>query len=254
MLLKTFDDDGPVLLAVLGRGSQQDSQGQWVLTELFEICDEKGAHLATQLPENDDHPNSCIGGSALNVRAGIALYEYFRPAMTVFAYGSRSKYLYDINAPSESMVMTDEFLKLMEAEANPPQVDIFDETAWDKTNAGTNQELRNIFALALQFGIKNVAIVTVAVHAARTALMIEGHLQDPAFVGQIFPQLYVTEEILEQADPMHYAGLFEKSVTSKSFVRTFRREIGFGGIYPRGGLNAYFAGVMQTASSTIVSR
>ena len=251
-LLKTFEDEGAVLLAVLGRGSHQDSQGHWVLTELFEICDEKGAHLATQLPEDDNHPNSCIGGSALNVRAGIALYEYFHPALTVFAYGSRSKYLFDIGAPSESMVMTDAFLRLMKDAPEPPRVDVFDETAWKKSNAGTSQELHNIFTLAVRMGIRNVAIVTVAVHAPRTSLMIEGHLQDPAFAGKIFPQLYVTEEILEQADPARYAGLFEKSVASKSFMRTFRREIGFGGIYPRGGLNAFFAGVMQTASSTIV--
>ena len=249
---KTFDDDDPILLAALGRGSHQNANGKWVLTSLFEICDEVGAHLAIQLPEDDSNPNSCIGGGELNLLAGLELWKLLRPALTVFAYGSRSRYLHDIDAPSESIVMTSKFSQLMADENQTPIVEIFDEKSWGTSNAGTDQELHNIFTRANQFGIKNVAIVTVAVHVPRTALMIQGHLSNPTFAG-ILPQLYPTELILEQADPEKYSDLFARSVGSQSFLRTFQREIGLGGIYPRGGVNAYFAGHKQTASSTIVT-
>ncbi|HEY5220726.1 MAG TPA: hypothetical protein VIJ29_01065 [Candidatus Paceibacterota bacterium] len=238
---------------MLGRGLQQDQNGNWVLTKLFEVCDEKGAHLPTALPEDDDNPNSCIGGSELNILAGVELYKYFHPAMTVFAYGMRSNYLRNINAPSECVVGTKKFLEIAREEGETPEVEIFREGEWNQPTSGTDAEIHNIFSLVLapDLQIANVAIVTVAVHVPRTALMVQGHMQNPEFAGRIFPQIYVAEQILETADPEQYAGLWARSIGSQSFTRTFQREIGFGGVYPRGGVNAYFAGIRQTDSSKV---
>jgi hypothetical protein len=243
----TFNDLSPVLLAVLGRGIQQDSTGKWVLTDLLEVCNEVGAHLAVQPPEDDNNPNSCIGGGKINLLAGVELYKYFRPALTVFAYGARTKYLHEIGAPSESRVMTEEFLRILESES--PTVEVFGEAAWGKTAAGTFEELDNIFTRAIHHGIKNVAIVTVAVHVPRTALMVSVQLNKSVFDGKIFPQIYTSELILESARPVEFRGLFAKSVSSQSFRRTLAREIGLGGVYPRGGINSLFAGTTHTASS-----
>jgi hypothetical protein len=252
-LKKTFGDDGPILLAVLGRGIQQNELGDWVLTELFEICDKVGAHLPVQLPENDANPQSCIGGGKLNLLAGVQLWKYFHPALTVLAYGARTKYLHEVCGPSESEVMSEEFY-VSARPADASAVDVFDEARWKKTAAGTFEELDNIFTLAVRRGIKNVAIVTVAVHVPRTALMVSVQLSKPEFAGWILPQIYASELVLEVALPEEHGGLFEKSVSSRSFQRTLEREIGLGGIYPRGGINALFAGTTHTASSVAAAK
>ena len=241
---------------MLGRGANQDSNGDWRLTPLFEICDEKGAHLPVRLPENDGDPRSCIGGGEIIVKAGVELYKYFHPAMSVFAFGAASAYLHNLRkegkyAPSECEVGTREFLRLASDAGEDPGVTLFDEAEWNKETSGTDQELHNIFTLATRLDIKNVAIVTVDVHCARTSVMIAGHMQNPDFAGRIFPQLYVAEQILENSNPENYSGFWERSVHSQSYFRTHQREIGFGGVYPRGGINAYFAGIKQTASSII---
>lgn len=125
------------LLAILGRGIQHPSahSQEWVLTPDLEVCDEKGAHLAIRAPEDDASPYSIIGGGELNILAGALLAKRLQPQIATCAYGARSKYLNTIGAPSESQVMTDQFLAEAKREDIPaPAVNVFDEKSGKRTS------------------------------------------------------------------------------------------------------------------------
>lgn len=219
-----------VLLAILGRGIQHPSPEStvWELTPDIELCDEKGAHLPFRAPENDDDPRSIIGGGQLNVLAGTILIDRLRPTLVVCAYGARSKYLNSIGAPSESEIMT----SLLSNEVGKqkeimPATDVFDEAAWHAEESGTNREIHNILTLANQRNIKNVALVTVAVHLPRTALMAKQHLErEPAFKN-ILLNCYASELVLlndPEANAMYEARV-RRIFASKSYVRNLEREL-----------------------------
>lgn len=235
-----------LLLALLGRGIQQTSLKNmtWELTHDLEVCDEKGAHLPVRAPENDDDPRSIIGGGELNALAGTVLSQTLHPDLVVCAYGARSKYLNSIGAPSESHVMSDRLTaEITKAGGTVPEIEVFDEEQWRSDATGTNQELHNIFTLAVRRGITNIAITSVAVHIPRVLLMANHHLKnDPVFKG-LAMQCYASELVLLESGPEHYRDRVDRIFGSQSYVRNFARELS--------GMNDFLAGKYKNIASTI---
>ena len=244
--MEPINQKGGLLLALLGRGIQQTSlkNAAWELTPDIEVCDEKGAHLPVRAPENDDDPRSIIGGGELNALAGIVLSETLRPDLVVCAYGARSKYLNSIGAPSESRVMSDWLTaEITKTGGTVPEVNVFNEEEWQSDETGTNRELHNIFTFAARRGVTNIAILTVAVHVPRAALMAHHHLMNnPAFKGLIF-QCYASELVLLGSDPKHYETRVRRIFGSKSYERNLSRELR--------GMNDLLAGKYTSVASTI---
>ncbi len=232
------------LLAVLGRGTQQLCEGgSWEPTEDLEVCDENFAHLPVRVPEDDNHPNSIIGGGKLNILAGAELFKQLHPAMAVFAYGFRSKYLAERKFPSESQVMTEAFEKLFGEDDSWPVTAPFHEHSWPEVKAsGTLQELHNIFTAAKEWETPNIAVVTVAVHVPRTALMIKHHKADNTFAS-LRIELVASEYVLLRADPEKYGGRVNHIFGSQSYIRNFEREIN--------GINALLSGSYKPIASVV---
>ncbi len=240
------------LLAILGRGIQKTaSDGLWDLTEDIEVCDERFAHLPIRVPQDDDHPNSIVGGGHLNLLAGLKLAEKLDPTIIVCAYGYRSEYLKSIDAPSESMIMSIKFIDLnfMTGRATR-KVCAFDEEAWTHLAdrpSNTNQEIDNIFRQALFAGIYNVAIVAVGVHTWRSNLMAQLHLSSgmPHY-NQINLQFYASENVLLEADPEKYGERCRALTGSKSYQRNFQKE--------QDGVNALLSGKYNSIQSASTSK
>ncbi len=232
--------EGKLLLAALGRGTQQlYANGPWEPTGDLEVCDEKFAHLPICVPENDDHPNSIIGGGQLNILAAAELWRQLDPAIVVFAYGNRSLHLQEYGFPSESEIMGEYFAKLIgDPAAASRLVDVFDEKEWNVGGAGTLQELHNIFSLARKRDIQNVTIVTVAVHAARVAFMVRGYSGE---FGDLKISIAVSEYVLLRANPEKYADRVKRIFASQSYIRNYEREIS--------GMNALLAGTYKPIAS-----
>jgi hypothetical protein len=216
--------------------------GSWALTKDFDIWDITPGVLRPEVlpPKNDDDPNSVIGGGELNLAAAVALYEYFNPYLTVFAYGNRSPYLLQRNYPSESEIMTHLFQGIIRERLGVnPRVDIFDEAARQVEGSGTFREVRNILELALTKNFDEVVLVTVLVHMTRVLGMVAKHLQTPGLGnlrGKIQPE--VSECVLMRFEPAQYANRVWELVSSKSYITNLRREAA--------ALEAMRSGVTQT--------
>ncbi len=238
-------EQSDLLLAMLGRGIQHPSANtdEWVLTPDVEVCDEKGAHLLVRVPENDNDPNSIIGGGELNMLAGVTLVQELNPSLVVCAYGARSKYLNQIGAPSESKVMSDKLTaELTRKNVSVPPVEIYDEAKLGADESGTNRELYNIFSLAVERNITNVAIVTVAVHLARATLMAQRHLAEVSQFKNITLQCYSSETTLLKSAPEEYSERVDHVFASQSYIRNFEREIK--------GMDDFLAGKYKSVAST----
>ncbi len=206
------------ILAILGRGIQRSSSdGTWVPTEDLELCDKDGSHLAVYKPPDDNSPYCMVGGSELNVLAGIELYKNEGAKIVVCAYGDRSKYLTTINGPSESMVLSEMFKKVY------PNATV---NVWTKEMtaeaSNTNRELQNIFELANNRGESTVGIVTINLHMPRAMVMTQRHLAKTEF-RHLSVRFYVSEQVLVEKDPA-YGPRCEALRHSKSFTRNWERE------------------------------
>lgn len=240
-----------IAVVFLGRGiSMLKPGGYWGLTEDIEVCDEQFAHLPVRVPENDDHPNSIIGGGELNLLAGLELEKRFmaegkfNPQLALHAYGFRSKYLKSIDAPSESKVMSEKYCDIG---GHPGIVQVFNENVWQNVAdmpSNTNQEIDNVFIEAFHRDIRHVAIVTVAVHCWRANLMAQRHLSNPEKIygGKIKLQFYASENVLLEANPAKYDERCRALLGSKSFQRNL--------ILEQRGVNALLSGTYQSVQST----
>ena len=243
-------DRGAIAVVFLGRGiSMVKPGGHWGLTGDIEVCDEKFAHLPVRMPEDDNHPNSIVGGGELNLLAGLEREKKLRPEgefdprLALHAYCFRSKYLKSIDGPSESLVMSDKYCDLG---GHPGIVQVFNEDKWQSVAdlpSNTNQEIDNVFTEALRRGIRNVAIVTVAVHAWRANLMAQRHLsnQEKPYHGAVTLQFYASENVLMEADPAKYGERCRAILGSKSFQRNLVLE--------QRGVNALLSGTYRSVQS-----
>jgi len=207
------------LLAILGRGIQRLPDGSWTVTEDLEICAENSAHLTDRVPADDENPHCLIGGGELNLLAGIQLHKRGFGDIVVCAYGDRSDYLKSIDAPSESMIVSDLFLKYC------PNALI---RVWTKEMSmpgpsNTNRELQNIFELAVKEKIDAVAIVTIDLHMPRTLVMAQRHLAKHKF-RRLDARFFVSEQVLAEADPKTYGQRRETLRRSKAMARNWARE------------------------------
>ena len=226
------------LLAIMGRGIQQmpypiidpTKVRDWTLTDNLEVCDVNSAHLAVQVPVDDDNPYCMVGGGWLNIKAGVRLVDMQHTRIVVCAYGHRSDYLASIGAPSESEVMSQQFMEHILRVNNEelwrpsfPEVVVWERTRTLPGPSNTGQELRNIFDLALERGLRKIAIVTVGVHVPRTATYVSKLLSVHERYRELHPMVLESEEVLLRS----YEALrpdFETLRASQSFARNWARE------------------------------
>lgn len=227
------------MLAILGRGIQRLKENDptqeissWGLTEDLEVCDKDSAHLPVRVEVDDDSPFCMVGGGEMNLDAGTHLACKWQQQLKVVvcAYGGRSKYLEAIGAPSESEVMTAWLRKRFDYLAeiwnwqNLPKM-----VAWPRNRqlpvpSNTRQELLNIFDLALERGLKRIALVAVSVHVPRTATYIAKHLSVYEKYRELSPVLFESEEVLLAAERIKCGPRVQKLRNSKSFARSWARE------------------------------
>lgn len=214
-------------VAILGRGIQRLSpDGPWVLTEDLEVCDTDSAHLAVRVPVDDTNPLSMIGGGEMNLLAGYHLIEEYNPSLAVCAYGDRSKYLKSIAAPSESEVMSEMLAEMLSYKhGHSPEIAEWSHTREMAGPANTRQELINIFDLALNERMDNVAIVTIGVHVPRTATFISMHMGNFRQYRDLRVVLFESEEVLLRVDREKYASRVDAMRNSASFQRNLKNEM-----------------------------
>lgn len=221
------------LLAILGRGIQRlraDSDPadikSWVLTQDLEVCGKDSAHLDVQVPEDDAHPFSMLGGGGLTMLAAAQLIARHAPPTVVCAYADRADYLVNIHGPTESEVMSallPEFLAQEEV-TTLPEVPVWPRGRALPGPSNTGVEVRCIFDLAAERGVANVGIVGTSIHLPRVGAHITKLFTRTPEYRRFGVQLFEAEEILLHADPARYAARVERMRNSESFKRMFARE------------------------------
>lgn len=189
-----------ILLAVLGRGCMmQYAGGPWAATRDLDIWKLGVMRPDVLTEQNDDDPNSVIGGGELQLAAASVLYAELDPTLTVFAYGNRSPYLLEHGYPTESSVVSGLFRKIMLKETGKePRVDIFNEEAWNVKGSSSYQEVHNMLTLGKTMSVDEVIFLTVLVHMNRVLVMVAKHLRDnPDFAAlRNKVRFEVTESVL----------------------------------------------------------
>src|SRR3989338_1971225 len=109
------------------------------------MCDTNSAHLPVRAPVDDSNPYCMVGGGWLNLLAGIELSKQHSPKLVVCAYGHRSAYLKELDAPTESEVMSDKLRRVL------PNAEV---AVWERKRelpgpSNTGRELLNILELAV---------------------------------------------------------------------------------------------------------
>lgn len=210
-----------MLLAILGRGSQEVAGSGWDVTEDLEVCGPTGAHLAVRVPADDQNPYCRVGGGELNLLAGAELHRKLGAALVVCGYGHRLPYLLECNGPSDSEVMSERFYAILNAECmSLPEVRVWHRDRVVPGNSNTQRELQNIFEFALERGIQRVAVVTVAVHLPRTILFARDHRHKNHAFRTLEISFHVSEQVLVEADPQRYIGRVLALQSSQSYIRT----------------------------------
>jgi hypothetical protein len=224
------------LLAIMGRGIQMlkpDSDPtkvvSYALTEDLELCDERSAHLAVRVPADDANPYCMVGGGQMNLDAGVQLIDDADedPSIVVCAYGDRSDYLKSVNGPSESEVMSAALAEIFRHRMPPSPTHLNPEiVVWPRARSlpipsNTGQEIKNIFALALERNCLNVGIVTIGVHIPRTATYVAKQLsREPGLRNRLSVQLFESEEVLVAANPANWPRV-EALRNSQAFARNW---------------------------------
>ena len=207
------------LLAILGRGLKEQDEN-WFLTRDLEMGNELGMYAKERLPIDEASPYFLIGGGMLNLCAGAELCRQHAETLraVVCAYGERAPYLVAVNGPSESEITSD-YLKLQFPAAGGPEIIVWPrERVTDTGSSNTDQELINIFRLAVERGYKGVGFVTVLVHYARALLMASRHLAEPEF-AHLTLQAYVSEDILLRHNPREFGPRVRALHNSPAFMR-----------------------------------
>lgn len=228
-----------MLLAVLGRGIQQISDGNWDVTEDLEVYDPAGAHLLKRVSFVDDHnPHCLVGGGQLNILAGVALHRKLGAELMVCGYAHRLPYLVAGDGPTDSEVGSACFRAGLEAEGLPlPEILVWprDKVMPDRSN--TARELLNMFELALQRGSKHVSVVTVALHLPRTILFARHHVRERPDFRALEISFYASEQVLVEANPGLYATRVLALQMSQAYART--------AFYERRGVLAFLSGTYR---------
>lgn len=212
------------VIAILGRGIRRlEPLGPcWVLTEDLEVYDDNGAHLRARVPADDENPNCLVGGGELNLHAGLALYQLEGSRIVVCAYGNRSAYLREAEAPLESVVMS----KIFKDRAPLTQTSVWSEDDPTRFPSNSDRELQNIFEFAVSsrdFSRVRVAVLTVAVHLPRVMLFSKKHLEAPEFEN-LRVSFFSAEQVFLETNPM-LAPRILALWSSKAFQRTAEREL-----------------------------
>ncbi len=102
-----------------------------------------------------------------------------------------------------------------------PKVVIWERTRQLPVPSNTRQELLNVFDLALERNLNRIAIVTVGVHAPRTATYVAKHLSVYDKYRVLSPIVLESEEVLLLADREKYGPRVKSLRDSKAFARNW---------------------------------
>jgi hypothetical protein len=222
-----------LLLAILGRGIQMPKEqldptelDSWEPTNIFEITDERGAHLPVrdtrEGDENvDEHPNVRIGGSWWNLQAGVSLIKQHRPTIAVCAYGDRSSYLKSVNGPTESEVMSAQLEHFLGE--NETEVIVWPREKKQLKPSNTGSEIENIFNLALARSVSHVQIVTMGVHVPRTATYVAKYQSTYSDFAPLNVAVAESEVTLLRARP-NDRDIIARVRSSKAFALSWASE------------------------------
>lgn len=231
------------LLAVLGRGIQKvTGVGPWVLTEDIEVLKDNGGHAIIRKPLDDSNSDCVIGGGELNLLAGVELYQQYLPRLVVCAYAHRATYLREIDAPTESVVMSKKFAEICEQRGLPePNLVTWPSKKDVNGVSNTNTEIRNILEFALREGCYSVGIVSVMVQLPRAMVFADAQLKtlDPS--RKLKVKFFASELVLTEAWPHVYAPRALKIFSSQAFRRNAGREENGTNDFLRGGGFGYEA-------------
>lgn len=226
------------LLAILGRGMKKTGE-EWFPTRDWEIGNQSGMYEIARLPINDDDPNCLVGGGELNILAGAELCRQHADTLkaVVCAYGGRAPYVVAANGPSESEVMSSSLRWCIPETLRTAIIKWPRDRTADNNRSNTDQEIINIFRLAVEQKYRTVGLVTVAVHYPRSLLMAVRHLAKPEF-NHLVLQAYVSEEVLTSVDPVAHGIRVRALHWSQAFMRMMFLE--------QRGINALLAGTYST--------
>ncbi|MEK7125796.1 MAG: hypothetical protein AAB880_02655 [Patescibacteria group bacterium] len=228
-----------MLLAVLGRGVQEISDGNWDVTEDLEVCDPAGAHFLKRVPLVDDHnPHCLVGGGQLSILAGVELHRKLGAELMVCGYAHRLPYLLECGGPTDSEVGSACFRAILDsAGLLLPEILVWprDKVMPEKSN--TARELQNMLELAVERGIEDVAVVTVAVHLPRTILFAQEIVRRQDHFQPLELSFYASEQVLAEAN----AGLYATRVLSLQMSQAYARTA----FYERRGVQAWLAGIYR---------
>jgi hypothetical protein len=207
------------LMAIMGRGIQCLPDGSWTVTEDLETYTQNGAHLINRIPADDENKDCLVGGGELNILAGIQLHKGGFGNIIVCAYADRAEYLKSVNAPSESMVMSE----LFRGYCPDALIKVWTKQMSVPGPSNTNRELQNIFELAIKEKVSTVAIVTVDIHMPRVLVLAQRHLAKHEFQC-LDVRFFVSEQVLVEAGPEIYNQRCEALRCSKATARNWTRE------------------------------
>ena len=225
-----------MLIAILGRGIQR-IQSKWCLTEDLEICSPTGAHLVERIQVDDKNPHCVVGGGELNLLAGVELQRKMKSGASVWVcgYTNRAPYLVEQNAPSESEIMSEILKQTLEKEELPlPKIEVWGPDRALEGRSNTQQELKNIFGLALAQGINEVMVITITVHLPRTISFAKDHLTQESNFQCLQVNFLASEQVLVEINPQLYARRVLDLYSSQAFLRS--------SFYEGRGVNAFLNG------------
>ena len=214
------------LLAIFGRGIQKsDDVSLWGVTEDFEVLADDGAHHVIRKPVDDSNPNCVIGGGELNLLAGVELKKRYSPPYIVCAYAHRALYLKKADSPSESQVMSREFLRKCKERGLPKPNLVVWPTKDDRDGVSNlRTEVINILEFALQHSCSVIGMVSVFVKLPRIAVFVDEELQKLDAKKKLVVRLFASELVLLEADSRAYAERVLNVLSSDAFRRNVARE------------------------------
>lgn len=207
------------LLVIMGRGIRRQRSDVWIPAPDFVELDEEDKNIVNHAGLPDESPNCFIGGSELNLLAGLELCRKYPFKLAVCAFGGQPYYLKQVDGPTESEIMSQELCRLAaESNVSLPTLEIWTKDLPDKVPANTSRELENIFELALKKELARLAIVTVTVHFPRTIVFARHHLSRPAF-KDLRAHFFASEQVLLMADASIYLNRIQRVYNSLAFQR-----------------------------------
>lgn len=207
-------------IIVFGRGIAKDTSGKWHPTPYFEKPAEgqhSGVFKTDVKPQSE---KSVVAGANANVLATYHLYRELAekgqpPNLVIFAAG-RPPFL--SNEPedlSEGKVLEEKFRRKLKtlATGQKPQTVVLAQ------NRDTKDDVEESVRLAIEKGIRSVAIITVGVHVPRTKELFNIFKKEEALPDDLKVDFLASEDILARTSKK-YERRFQSVKKTPAYERT----------------------------------